>query len=126
MSQPLPALFRTLGSRLAICSPVIWSLCLACTSHIAQAADERASAQAVVREVAPERLHVSTAHGAGDLPYFASRSLNTPAPDIERVVIVMHGHLRNADVYAKTAARVAAAAGDAATHSLWVAPQFLL
>lgn len=68
--------------------------------------------------------------GGARLAAFASHSLEAPLPDVEAAVIVVHGLLRNADVYyanMMAAVRKADAAGLVkATTTLVVAPQFLI
>ena len=68
--------------------------------------------------------------GGARLAVFASHPLDAPLPDIEAAVIVVHGLLRNADVYYASmmaAARKADAAGLVkVTTTLVVAPQFLI
>jgi hypothetical protein len=67
--------------------------------------------------------------GGTRLAAFASHPLDAPLPDIEAAVIVVHGLLRNADVYyanMMAAVRKADAGGLVkATTTLVVAPQFL-
>lgn len=58
-------------------------------------------------------------------PLYVSRDWSKPQPDITRAVLVLHGVLRNADVYYRTALTAQAAAGDAGRTSLMIAPQFL-
>ena len=60
--------------------------------------------------------------GAGLLLCHASRPLDMPHHDVERLIVVVHGALRNSDIYLGHAA--AAAAHTRAT-TLIVAPQFL-
>ena len=49
----------------------------------------------------------------------------SPAPEkIERVLIVIHGRLRNAETYRKSAEHATELAGQTA-HTLVIAPQFL-
>ena len=78
-----------------------------------------------VRVVATLRLSVTTPHGTGELPYLASRPLTEAAPDVTRVVIVLHGSKRDARAYAKATARAAKLSGAAAAHSMWIVPHFL-
>ncbi|MHC8317665.1 alpha/beta hydrolase [Pseudomonas sp. LB3P31] len=69
-----------------------------------------------VREVSPGRLLLQEgemAVGIGSAPV-----------TIERVLIILHGRLRNAETYRETAERAAEQAGQAAT-TLVIAPQFL-
>ena len=70
----------------------------------------------------------SVAFAAGDralrLPVFADRPIDRPAPDVRRAVVVLHGTMRNADVYLDGMAAAVAAAGLTA-ETLVVAPQFL-
>ncbi len=78
-----------------------------------------------VRLVADGRLRVATADGAGLLPLYVSADWSAPLPGITRAVIVVHGQLRNAATYYRSAQQAAAAAGPAAAGSLLVVPQFL-
>jgi hypothetical protein len=79
----------------------------------------------LVAVVAPARLSLITPEGAVEAPLYLSADWNVPQPGIERAVIVIHGKLRNADVYYRTAERARAAAGVAPGTTLLIAPQFL-
>ena len=59
---------------------------------------------------------------SGLLACYGSRPLNRPGPALERLVVVVHGALRDSDRYFALAAQ---AAGDTGTGTLIVAPQFL-
>ena len=83
-----------------------------------QAEVQNESAQAV----ADQYVRVRDAGGEGRLPCYASRRLDAPGPGPERVLVVVHGALRDADRYFGHATRAAAAAGS---RALIVAPQFL-
>ena len=52
-----------------------------------------------VKVVAPDRLDVPTANGAARLAIFVSAEWSMPRPEVTRAVLVIHGILRNADVY---------------------------
>jgi len=73
-------------------------------------------------ELAPQTL--DAAPGAR-LPVYVSRDWSQPLPDIERAVIVVHGHGRNAGDYFRTGLAAQAAASDAGSSTLIVAPQFI-
>lgn len=60
--------------------------------------------------------------GSGLLLCHASRSLDAPHPDVKCLIIVVHGALRNSDLYL---AHAEAAAAGAGLSTLVVAPQFL-
>jgi pimeloyl-ACP methyl ester carboxylesterase len=75
-----------------------------------------------VAEVGKETIEV--ADGAF-LPIYVSRDWTKPLPDIERAVIVQHGHARDADVYFKTGLTAQAAAGEAGKKALMISPQFI-
>jgi len=81
--------------------------------------------QKPVKVVAPERLDVPTATGVARLAIYVSADWSMPHPEVARAVIVIHGILRNADVYYANALKVRAAAGPEAASSLMVVPQFL-
>lgn len=87
-----------------------WLLTLLITCASAQAAEH------AVKEVSPGRLLLT----AGEIAVGIG-----PAPKkIERVLIIIHGRLRNADTYRQSAERAAEQAGQSAT-TLVLAPQFL-
>jgi pimeloyl-ACP methyl ester carboxylesterase len=90
-----------------------------------RAADEGGANHRPVRVVADQRIAVATSSGQGMLPLYVSRDWDRPLPDITRAVLVIHGRLRNADVYWRSAQDAAVAAGPAAATTLMVVPQFL-
>src|SRR5690349_2066113 len=59
------------------------------------------------------------------MPMFATGDLLAQHPAVTRVVIVINGTLRNAEVYFDSAVVAARAAGAAANHVFIVTPQFL-
>ncbi|WP_291571037.1 alpha/beta hydrolase [Bradyrhizobium sp.] len=85
-------------------------------------ADEVAPNHRPVKEVANLRIAVG-AHGM--LPLYASADWSGPLPSITRAVLVLHGRLRNADVYFRSAMTAQAAAGEVGTKTLMIVPQFL-
>jgi pimeloyl-ACP methyl ester carboxylesterase len=87
-----------------------WLLILLIACATAQA-DEHG-----VKEISPGRLVLKEGEMAVGLG---------PAPDkIERVLIIIHGRLRNAETYRRSAEKAAQAAGQSTT-TLVIAPQFL-
>ncbi len=86
------------------------------------AADEVAPHRRPVKEVANLRISVGT---QGSLPLYVSADWSNPLPDITRAVLVMHGRLRNADVYFRSARTAQAAAGDVGKSAIMIVPQFL-
>ena len=78
-----------------------------------------------VATIADARLTIDTPQGRAEIPLYLSKDWSVPQPQVTRAVIVVHGRLRNADVYFRTAqsARDAAHADPDAT--LLIAPQFL-
>jgi pimeloyl-ACP methyl ester carboxylesterase len=96
---------------------------LLCGLLLAQAAG--AATNVPVKHIADQILTVNTPAGTGDFPLFLSRDWNQPQPDITRALLIFHGHLRNADVYWKTANKVQLAAEEDGEHSFLIAPQFL-
>ncbi len=88
----------------------------------AQAADEAAPNQRPVKAIAPARLAVGT---QGALPLYVSRDWSAPLPDVTRAVLVLHGRLRDADVYNRSALRAQEAAGDTGRATIMIVPQFL-
>jgi len=87
--------------------------------------DERAPNERPVHVIASQHLTVSTPRGAGTVPFFASGEWDAPQPRVERAVILLHGRLRNADVYFELARRARAAAGPDSDDTLLIVPQFL-
>jgi hypothetical protein len=75
-----------------------------------------------VETVADQYVSVHSDVGEGLLPCYASRPLNAPGSDIKRVLVVVHGALRDSDRYF---AHAGAAAEGTGSTTLIVAPQFL-
>ncbi|MEO4014582.1 alpha/beta hydrolase [Pseudomonas rossensis] len=87
-----------------------WLLALLITCASAQAAEH------AVKDVSPGRLLLTSGEIAVGIG---------PAPTkIERVLIIIHGRLRNADTYRQSAVHAAEQAGQTAS-TLVIAPQFL-
>ena len=78
-----------------------------------------------VAVIAPARMQLDTPQGPAEFPLYLSTDWNVPQPRIERAVIVIHGKLRNADVYFDTAEKARDAAGADPATTLLIAPQFL-
>ncbi|MCP3474161.1 alpha/beta hydrolase [Bradyrhizobium sp. CCGUVB1N3] len=98
------------------------TIALALLSCRANAADEDAPNRAPVKAVADARLAVGD---QGLLPLYLSSDWALPLPSITRAVIVLHGRLRNADVYYKSARTAQAAAGQEGKATIMIVPQFL-
>jgi pimeloyl-ACP methyl ester carboxylesterase len=88
----------------------------------ARSADEDSRDHRPVKEVADVRIPVGT---QGMFPLYVSADWSHPLPQITRAVLVLHGVLRNADVYFRSAKTAQAAAGDAGKTTIMIAPQFL-
>ncbi|GJD62235.1 hypothetical protein [Methylobacterium frigidaeris] len=88
----------------------------------AEAADEAGPHRRPVAAVADRSLEV--APGAR-LRLFASADLDAPHPEVTRAVIVLHGRLRDAEVYYASALAAREAAGAGGAGALLVVPQFL-
>jgi pimeloyl-ACP methyl ester carboxylesterase len=97
------------------------ALCGGLGARPARAVEDDASFHHPVGIVAADRIAV----GDGELPLFVSRDWSAPLPGIRRAVVVLHGVLRNADVYYRSALKAQAAAGAPGAESLIIAPQFL-
>jgi pimeloyl-ACP methyl ester carboxylesterase len=91
------------------------------TPHV-WAADEKAPNGRPVKAIADSRIAVAD---LGFLPLYVSADWSKPLPDINRAVLVLHGRLRNADVYFRSAKTAQAAAGDAGKAAIMIVPQFL-
>jgi hypothetical protein len=74
------------------------------------------------RELANQHIWVHGDDGEGRLPCHTSHDLSRPNPDIERLIVVVHGALRDSDRYF---AHADDAAREAHAAALIVAPQFL-
>jgi pimeloyl-ACP methyl ester carboxylesterase len=75
------------------------------------------------RTIANQKVRVKRSSGdEGLLLCHASRPLDSPHTDVECLIVVVHGALRNSDLYL---AHAEAAAGKASLSTLVVAPQFL-
>ncbi|MFK0165302.1 alpha/beta fold hydrolase [Rhizobium sp. NPDC090279] len=79
-----------------------------------------------VKEVADQRLLLDTPEGKGELPVYADHAIEAASPDVTKVLIVIHGTLRNADAYYAAGQELLAKAGDLADGTMVVAPQFLI
>jgi pimeloyl-ACP methyl ester carboxylesterase len=86
------------------------------------AEEETAPHQKPVKAVADARLAIGS---KGMLPLYISSDWSKPLPEITRAVLVLHGRLRNADVYYRSAQTAQAAAGDAGKSTIMIVPQFL-
>ncbi|MCA7999707.1 alpha/beta fold hydrolase [Burkholderia metallica] len=91
----------------------------------AAALTQRERLEAPVKAVAGQRVAVDTPQGSAVLPVYADRPLDRAAPDVERVFVVIHGTLRNADAYYASGLEVVEKAGAAGNGTMVVAPQFL-
>jgi len=104
----------------------VWRfICIALAALVAgyaHAQEEDAPNARAVKAVADQRIAVG---GKGNLPLYLSSDWTTPQPAITRAVIVLHGRLRNADVYYESAKTAQAAAGDVGRATIMIVPQFL-
>lgn len=91
-------------------------------------ADESAPFRRPVKVVAPERLKIKTALGETLVAAYVSANfsadISKPLPGVKRVVVMVHGRLRDADKYFELTMR-AAKASAAGAETLIIAPQFL-
>jgi pimeloyl-ACP methyl ester carboxylesterase len=78
-----------------------------------------------VEVIAPNTVSLAGEGRTGLLPIYANRGLDTPNPDVDRAVIVIHGRLRNAGTYFQSGLAVLERAGEAGSRTLLIAPQFL-
>ena len=101
-------------------------LALIAASWLGQAVamDESAPHRRPVKTVAPERLKIKTPMGEALVPVYASLDVSKAQPQIKRVVIMVHGRLRDADRYFELSMR-AARSGSALADTLIIAPQML-
>jgi pimeloyl-ACP methyl ester carboxylesterase len=102
-----------------------WSWLIAALLAIAAPAlaqDEAGPHTKPVKVVADSRLSVGD---KGTVPLYVSSDWSKPLPEITRAVVILHGRLRNADVYYRSALAAQAAAGDAGKSAIMIVPQFL-
>ncbi len=78
-----------------------------------------------VKVVSRTWMPVDTPKGTMQFPLYLSTDWTVPQLRIERAVIVIHGKLRNANVYFHTALKARDAAGADPSTTLLIAPQFL-
>jgi pimeloyl-ACP methyl ester carboxylesterase len=88
----------------------------------ASAEEEVAANRRPVKAIAGSRVAVGR---QGSLPLYLSSDWSEPLPGITRAVLILHGRLRNADVYFRSAQTAQAAAGDAGRRAIMIVPQFL-
>ena len=77
-----------------------------------------------VKAVGPQSFSVSAPAGSGEVRYFGTASLDGD-PRAERAIVVVHGLLRNADVYESGAEDALRAAGTLGNRTILITPQFL-
>lgn len=78
-----------------------------------------------VATISDTRFGIDTAQGHAQFPLYLSKDWNVSQPQVTRAVIVIHGKLRNADVYFRTAQNARDAAHADPDSTLLIAPQFL-
>ena len=78
-----------------------------------------------VATVSDTRMTLDTPQGKAEFPLYLSKDWSVPQPQVTRAVIVIHGKLRNANVYFHTAEKAQQAAGANPDDALLIAPQFL-
>ncbi|CAE6921370.1 hypothetical protein R69927_06583 [Paraburkholderia domus] len=78
-----------------------------------------------VATISDTRFPIDTPQGRAEFPLYLSKDWNVAQPQVTRAVIVIHGRLRNADVYFRTAQNARDAAHADADSTLLIAPQFL-
>jgi pimeloyl-ACP methyl ester carboxylesterase len=88
----------------------------------ALAADESAPNRRPVAAVGDVWLPVGA---KGRVPLYLSGDWSVPQPSITRAILVLHGRLRNADEYFRSALKARETAGETGTHALMIVPQFL-
>ena len=100
----------------------VMGLLLAVLAPPASAAEEAASHLHPVEAVADTTMPIGE---GGRVPVYLSRDWARPLPDVTRAVVVIHGRLRNADTYYRSALAAQAAAGPLGRSALMIVPQFL-
>ncbi|WP_246665490.1 alpha/beta fold hydrolase [Rhizobium tropici] len=111
-------------TRLAIVALI--GIGMAGEAQAAYTASQHAKLHKPVKQIADQRVLVDTPDGKGELPVYADHAIDATSPDVTKVLIVIHGTLRNADAYYATGQKLLAKAGDLAKRTMVVAPQFLI
>jgi hypothetical protein len=109
---------RAMAVVIAIASTTVAALIVAPSPALARP-------QRPVDVIAPARMAVDTPQGQAQLPLYLSADWNVPQPGVQRAVVIVHGRLRNADTYFRTAQHARELAGVDPASALLVAPQFL-
>jgi pimeloyl-ACP methyl ester carboxylesterase len=104
----------------SLCRNLVLFLALAIPQ--VRGAEEVAPNHRPVKEVANLRIAVGT---QGTLPLYVSADWSRPLPNVTRAVLVLHGRLRDANVYFRSAKTAQAAAGPVGNDTLMIVPQFL-
>jgi pimeloyl-ACP methyl ester carboxylesterase len=78
-----------------------------------------------VATISDTRFTLDTPQGHAEFPLYLSKDWRVAQPQVTRAVIVIHGKLRNADVYFRTAQNARDAAHADPDATLLIAPQFL-
>ncbi|HEY1637843.1 MAG TPA: alpha/beta hydrolase [Rhizomicrobium sp.] len=112
---------RIFAALLALVLPTLHTAAFAADDEDADAPRGR-----TVKSVADSRITViAKGENLGELPLYISADWTRPLPGITRAVLVLHGRLRNADVYFRSALTAQQAAGDIGKAALMIVPQFL-
>jgi len=77
-----------------------------------------------VKQIADERLKVTTGRGSGVLSLYVSLDWSKSQPRVERAIIVFHGGARNAEDYRDSVKRAIESTGRS-TNTILIAPRFL-
>lgn len=86
---------------------------------------QRAPAPETVKQIADRLFPLPGDGSAVRMPYYATGDLLARLPAVTRIVVMINGTLRNADVYFASTVAAANAAGASREGVLIVAPQFL-
>ena len=78
-----------------------------------------------VTAISDTRFTLDSPQGRAEFPLYLSKDWTVAQPQVTRAVIVIHGKLRNADVYFRTAQNARDAAHADSDTTLLIAPQFL-
>ncbi len=118
-------MIRRLGAWLRLVPMALAPMALAGTLAFPPPAPAQADDRRPVRVVAEGRLAVSSPQGPAVLPVELSANWSRPLYGVNRVVVMLHGTLRNADAYLRAADQAREQAGALAATTLLVVPQFL-
>lgn len=93
---------------------------------LAKQPSQQVSQEDPVKAICPGRFEILDGDITFQIPIFCSHDLDAANPSIRRVVVVIHGAVRNADEYFRNMTVAAKLAGAQKDTTMILAPQFLI